>query len=210
MVYYSRYGMVMTMWKEIEGFNGNYEVDECGNVRSKFPNKSVRNLKPIAKSYGYIKVNLQANGRIVQASVHRLVAQAFVPNPENKKQVNHIDGNKHNNCVDNLEWVTPSENILHSFSALGRQSPNKGRTGKMHFASKPICQYGLDGKFIKQWDCVSDAARALNCRVCQIINNAMGRTKTCHGYMWRYDKSEQIDTSPVTSRKTHKKTGLTN
>ena len=196
------------MWKEIDGFNGNYEVNEFGEIRSKFPKKPIKSLKPISKSHGYMKVNLQADGKIVQASVHRLVAQAFVQNPEGKTQVNHIDGNKHNNRADNLEWVTPSENILHSFKALGKQSCNKDRKGKLHYSSKKVCQYALDGRFVKQWDCVSDAAREIGCNACQILNNIMGRNKTCHGYMWRYGKTEQIDTSPVTRRKTHKHTGL--
>jgi hypothetical protein len=196
------------MWKEIPGYNGFYEINEIGEVRSCFPGKPVKMLKPIPKSYGYLKVNLQADGRIVQASIHRLVADVFVPNPDHKPQVNHKDGNKHNNHFENLEWVTASENIKHSFLVLGKQSVNKGRTGKLHYASKPICQYSLDGNFVKRWDCISDAAREMGCNPCQILNNVKGRNKTCHGYMWRYEKTDHIDISPVTSRKTHKKTGL--
>lgn len=197
------------MWKKIEGFNENYEVNEKGQIQSCFPYKKPRILKQILKGGGYLTVNLQSKNRIIQARVHRIVATAFIANPENKSQVNHKDGNKLNNCASNLEWVTASENIKHSFSVLGKTPPNKGRIGAKHYSAKKVCQYGLDGKFIRQWDCISDAARAVQCNPCQIMNNVKGRTRTCHGYMWRYEKADEIDTLPVTSRKTHKRTGFT-
>ena len=137
-----------------------------------------------------------------------LVAKHFISEIPPNLQINHKDGNKRNNRAENLEWVTASENIKHSFYALGKQSVNKGRLGKSHYAAKPIYQYSLDGKFVKAWDCVSDAAREIGCNPCQILNNAKGRNRTCHGYMWRYEKSDSIDTEPAISRKTHKKAGL--
>lgn len=113
-------------WKEIPGFEGHYEVSSMGTVRSigrVVPNseKGVRFSKaktlrssPTTRS-DYLYVKLWKHNKMYQMSVHRAVALAFIPNPENKPQVNHIDGNKLNNHVNNLEWVTVSENHKHAF-----------------------------------------------------------------------------------------------
>jgi len=106
-------------WRDIEGFDG-YQVSNLGNVRSFWQvgrcKKKINKprLKSKSKHYkGYLYVSLLHDG--VKKYVHRLVAEAFIPNPENKKYVNHIDENKTNNHVDNLEWVTAKENSAHSF-----------------------------------------------------------------------------------------------
>lgn len=198
------------MWKSIKGFDNKYFVNESGEIMSSFPGKKSRILKPISKSYGYQKVNLQKGSCISQVSIHRVVAEAFLPNPEGKKQVNHKNGNKHDNRVENLEWVTPSENTRHSFAVLGKKSPNLGKRGKKNPLSRAVCQYDLQGYYVGAWNSISDAARFYACNPCQIINNIKGRTKTCHGFMWRYEKAERIDDEPVKSRITHKRTGLAN
>ncbi len=200
----------MKKWLPVPNYEGLYEVSNLGKIKSINYNhtKVEKILAEKSHKSGYKTVVLCKNGEKKNKSIHILVASAFIPNPQKKCQVNHIDGNKSNNCVENLEWVTASENIRHSFASLGKKSPNKGRFGKSHYASVQIFQYSLDGKFVRAWDCVSDAARGLNCNPSQILNNAKGRTKTCHGFMWRYEKVESIDNSPVLNRKTHKKTGL--
>lgn len=198
------------MWLPIYGYEGIYEISDFGEVKSLNYNHTGKE-KILAKKRhrsGYDTVVLCKNAEKKNKSIHILVAQAFVDNPQRKPQVNHKDGNKHNNCAENLEWVTASENIKHSFDVLGKQPINKGRLGKSHYAAKPIYQYSLDGTLVKTWDCVSDAAREIGCKPCQILNNVKGRNRTCHGYMWRYEKYNSIGTEPVTSRKTHKKTGL--
>lgn len=198
------------IWVPIAGYEDLYHVSNFGRVKSLHYNRTnvPRILSAKHNQGGYHFVTLSKNNKQRNRKIHILVAQAFIPNPDAKPQVNHIDGDKSNNRVENLEWVTASENVRHSFSALGRQSPNKGRCGGSHYASKQVYQYNLLGEFVKQWGCVSDAARALGCNPCQILNNVKGRNKTCHGYMWRYEYHSAIDTAPVTSRKTHKKTGL--
>ena len=118
--------MANEIWKDIEGYEGLYQVSNFGNVKSlarivhskKRSDYKIKEkiLKQSDTTTGYKKVELHKdNEKRKSFKVHRLVAQAFIPNPENKREVNHIDGNKHNNNVNNLEWVTSSENKIHAF-----------------------------------------------------------------------------------------------
>lgn len=107
------------VWKDINGYNGHYQISNHGNVRS-FKNsrhgiseKSKLLSTPKLKN-GYNCVGLSNNGKVTTKYIHHLVADAFIPNPKCKPQINHIDGNKENNNVSNLEWVTVSENCIHA------------------------------------------------------------------------------------------------
>lgn len=103
------------IWRKIEGFE-KYEVSNLGRVRSldyKHTGET-KVLRPILNRYGYLRINLYKNSKLCSRSIHRLVAQAFILNPENKQQVNHIDANKQNNIVSNLEWCTNLENMQHA------------------------------------------------------------------------------------------------
>lgn len=120
------------VWLDIAEYEGLYQVSNCGRVKSLPRNgtiKEERMLKPRVSKNGYLYVHLR-NGNISKyVKIHRLVAEAFIPNPDNKPQVNHINGNKLDNTVDNLEWVTASENTMHAFK-LGLFTitrDNKGR-----------------------------------------------------------------------------------
>lgn len=121
------------IWKPIEGWEGCYDISDAGRVRSLARDTGTcygarqwrqgRILKPDIRPGGYCMVDLQCNGVIEKILVHRLVAAAFIANPDGKPHVNHLDGVPSNNMVFNLEWATPSENSLHSYRELGRKSP---------------------------------------------------------------------------------------
>lgn len=91
-----------------------YLVSNLGRVKS-LKNGKEKILSPFKASNGYLRVSLSIDGKQKNFAVHRLVAMAFIPNPKNKSQVNHIDGDKLNNCVENLEWVSSKENMRHAF-----------------------------------------------------------------------------------------------
>lgn len=105
------------LWRRIGGTN--YMVSSLGRVLGRYGNivKSLPNQK------GYMRIKIWYGPRCKAMAVHRLVAEAFIPNPDNKPQVNHINGDKNNNCVDNLEWCTQSENMLHRYRKLGVRQP---------------------------------------------------------------------------------------
>lgn len=116
-------------WKPVVGFEGLYEVAACGAIRNA---RTLRWLSPSVKDDGYTSVKLFKNGRGYQKSVHRVVAEAYLPNPESKPQVNHKDLNKKNNDVSNLEWVTQEENLGHAI----RNGTNKTRISKLKMNEK--------------------------------------------------------------------------
>ena len=102
-------------WRDVAGYEGLYQVSNCGRVKS-FQKDKIKILKSSVSPFGYLRVVLCKDFNKKNRFVHVLVAQAFIPNPDNKPQVNHIDGNKKNNHVSNLEWMTRSENIIHAFA----------------------------------------------------------------------------------------------
>lgn len=129
-------------WREIKGYRDTYCVSNLGNVKRKDRMGTRGNyvkahvLKPHINSNGYLRVGFRdENGKFSEHFIHRLVAELFIPNPENKPCVNHIDGNKLNNSVENLEWCTHSENELHSLYKLGKINNLKPCYGeRSHFA----------------------------------------------------------------------------
>ena len=134
----------MEEWKSIEGYEGLYEVSNLGNIRSLPRNGTVpvpRTLKVSEDKDGYGVITLRNANRCTKRA-HRLVAKAFIPNPDNKPQINHKDGNKLNNNVHNLEWATGSENILHA-KRLGLQAecPNRKRVRQIDEDSNVVAEF---------------------------------------------------------------------
>ena len=178
------------IWKDIQDYEGLYQVSNLGNVRTlSFRGSGLtRPMKASPTNCGYYKVQLHKNGKGKMLYVHRLVALAFIPNPYNKKQINHIDGNKANNHVSNLEWASASDNQLHSIAhGLRQPSPMTGRTGRKNPNSKPIYQCDLDGKVIARWDSISDACRFFGKGTSHISQCLTGKTKTAYGFKWEYE-----------------------
>ena len=117
--------MIEEIWKPISGYEGCYEASNKGHIRSVDRLVKCKNgmrtsptivLKPSLGQWGYEQVTLRKEGKKKTVRINRIIAQTFIPNPDNLPQVNHIDGNKLNNCVENLEWCTPSQNMKHCFN----------------------------------------------------------------------------------------------
>lgn len=147
---------------------------------------------------GYKRVVLTKNKKTYRKKVHRLVAETFIPNPENKPCVNHIDGNKLNNNVNNIEWCTYSENSKHAFK-IGLIKPYShwlGKFGKDHNRSKKVEQIdSKTNKIIKIWNSLADIKRALKvnpsliCDVCKFKKNEV------YGFKWKYYKKNEPKTT---------------
>ena len=169
-------------WEDIAGYNGLYQVSNLGRVKNK---KGLIMAQKPSKD-GYVRLLLFKDGKYKAEYVHILVAKAFIPNPAHKPEVNHIDADKANNKVDNLEWVTSSENHSHAV-ALGLIPicPTIGKYGADNPGSKPVAQYDLAGNLIKVWPSREEAGQALGCRRSDICNAINGWKKSCKGFMWR-------------------------
>lgn len=162
----------MEEWRDAVGFEGIYEVSNFGNVRRA---DTGRALKGGLNSYGYKVFSLSKDGKPHMSKGHRLVAQAFIPNPENKRDVNHKDGDKTNNFVDNLEWASRSENITHARKELS-----------VDYSQKPVVQVTLSGEVIAIWTSASVAGRLLNVPPQMISACCRGTAPTAGNFAWRY------------------------
>lgn len=184
----------MEQWKDVVGYEGVYQVSNIGNVRTvqrevwngkgyvlllSHPTKQVLNNK------GYPCVYLRKNHTTFYTSVHRLVAKAFIPNPKNKPQVNHINGIKTDNRVENLEWCTSGENQAHAWR-IGLQKV-RVKAGK---PKRPVMQIEVDtGRVIAEFPSIAEAGRALGIKSASDIGaccrQCRGR-KTLKGFIWKY------------------------
>lgn len=185
------------VWEKVVGYDGYYLVSNLGQVRSvdrlvnsKNHSKQLRigqMCKQRIDRCGYLRVGLRMRGTIKNLLVHRLVAEAFIPNPENRPQVNHKNGVKTDNCVKNLEWVTASENTKHKYIALGYKSNMKGKFGKDNPTSKIVLQI-KDGVVVAEFYGTMEAQRKTGIKspqICQCCSGYKG-AKTAGGYEWKY------------------------
>ena len=172
------------IWKDIVGYESYYQVSNFGNIRNS-TTKLLR--KSIPNWANYHRIGLNKKGKYKIHSVHRLVAIAFIPNPNNYPESNHIDHNRQNNNVGNLEWCTRSYNASHSFTRPDRKKARAwlGKKGKLHPNSLPIVQK-LNGVVIGSFDGLSDAARKLGIRDTGIGKVCRGERKSYKGYQWEF------------------------
>ena len=169
----------MEMWREIPGTNGEYMVSNTGKVRT---TKTGRILAPAIDARGYERVCLFKKDRDRRYKVHRLVAITFLPNPNGKKQVNHKDGNKRNNCVDNLEWVTNEENMHHSRA----NGLHEGHQRFCDSKKKRIIATNLESGEEIAFDSILSAKKAIGTSHIQEV--LKGLRYEAKGYTFRYAK----------------------
>lgn len=167
-------------WKPIKGYEGQYEVSTLGRIKSLkrdvfrenrygkgfVKHKEMILANNIVKS-GYVMTTLHKNGKPKSFFIHRLVAETFILNPNAYKEINHIDKNRQNNNVNNLEWCTRTYNNTYS-------------------KAKKVKQYDLHGNFIKTWGSIKEAAKGTNSYRANISSCCRGKTKTTGGYIWKY------------------------
>lgn len=187
-------------WREVKGFEGFYEVSDTGRVRS--VNRNVQSCNGVNRHlcgremkitrsknkhrHGdcYYVVNLRKHGKSFVKTIHSLVADAFIPNPENHPTVNHIDGNKGNNHVSNLEWVSYKDNNIHALY-----------TGLRKPRGVKISQETIDGEFISMYKSVCEASRETGISRGSISHCVNGYTKSAGGFIWK--KCRKCNDYPV-------------
>lgn len=183
-------------WKDIEGFEGYYQVSNIGRIRSvdrcakSYNGERIvkgKVLKPVmSKKTGYYQINLYKGGKKRGFNVHFLVAMAFVEQ-NGKPFVNHKDGRKTNNVADNLEWVTNRENQHHALK-LGL---NKNY-GAKNYKARCVRQLDGEGNLIKEWGCINDAVRELGIQQPNVVKCCKGERKTAGGFVWEYAEVKSV------------------
>ena len=185
-------------WRQIQGYEGLYEVSNLGRVKSLERYDKMgrlikeKTLNPRKHKKGYLYVGLSKDGIQKKYSIHRLVAIAFIPNPNNLPQVNHKDENKENNCLDNLEWCTNEYNCNYgnhgkniSKSLLGGTLSEQTRQRMSEARSIKIVQLSLNGKLIKIWNSLRETDKFGYRHAC-ISECCRGLRKTHKKFKWMY------------------------
>lgn len=176
------------IWRDIKDYDGLYQISNFIRIKrltrmvkssyGSMAEKKEKILRQQKSNNGYIGVSLEKNNKSRFCSVHRLVAKTFISNTENKPDVNHIDGNKHNNNISNLEWVTKSENTIHSIRVLKNNNPFILNESKR----KECIQISLDGFLLNIFESQLEAQRQTG--ISNISGCVNGRYKTAGGYIW--------------------------
>lgn len=172
----------MEIWRDIKDFEGLYQVSNLGRVRS-FNYRQTGQTKVLKLSkdkFGYLQVSLFKNGKLKTFRVHRLVAEAFIPNLLGEPQVNHIDEDKQNNHVSNLEWCDSKYN--NNYGTHNQRISEKTTNGKL---SKPVLQYTKTGELVKEWPSIMEAGRN-GFNQGHVWSCCNVKRKSHKGYIWKY------------------------
>lgn len=194
----------MEIWKDVKGYEGLYKISNYGRVKSikrKVKNKNgfrivdEKILKPIINNKGYYIYGLSKQGKINILLLHRLIGEHFIENKNNYPCINHIDGNKLNNKISNLEWCTYEHNIkeafrlnlnVYTYHTNFKHDYWKGKYGAEHNCSKSVIQYDKNGKIIKEWESIKIASNKTNVNYYSISNNCRGKQKSAGGFVWKF------------------------
>ena len=168
--------MISVEWRDVPGYEGLYKAGTNGHVIGIKSGKTLRQTSQ--RGYTYVKLYKDSVGKTIR--VHRIIAMTFIPNPENKPQVNHKNGIKSDNRSENLEWVTQTENLRHAY-VNGLSDPSKAWVP----AQKSVVALDEDGHVVLTFRSLSEAARQLGLNVSNICNACHGRIKRTGGYKWR-------------------------
>lgn len=193
---------MVEIWKDIKGYEGLYQISNLGRIKSLKREVDCgkgerileeRVLKNMINIHGYYYIHLRKEKRKHAKTIHRLVAEAFIDNKANLPVVNHIDGNKLNNSVQNLEWCTYSENSKHAYINNLKEPPEK-----------EVLQYNINGDFIRKWKSGKVAAKELNICYCHISSCCTGKSKVAGGFVWKHATEKKIDRHIDTSNNIRK------
>lgn len=201
--------VLIELWKPVVGYEGLYEVSNLGSVRRIFFSRPkyqgshkktlwYKKLNGYENNCGYVVVCLHdKNKKQALKSIHRLVAEAFIPNTENKPQVDHINTIRTDNRVENLRWVTAKENNNNEITLDNKvnrynkyKHPMKGKLGGCNPKAIPIIQYSKNNEIIQEWSCATEASRVLNISQGNIVSALKGKLKTSAGYIWKYKNNK--------------------
>lgn len=170
-------------WKDIKDYEGLYQVSNWGRVRSLNYNHTgkIKIRTNVKASGGYLKIGLNKNGLYKNYSIHRLVAETFIPNPLNLPQVNHKNENKQDNRVENLEWISASGNT--NYGTRNEKVSKANTNGK---CSKTVLQLSLSGDFIREWPSAMEIQRQLGFWQSPISACCRGEKPHYKGFLWKY------------------------
>ena len=178
---------MIEIFKDIKDYEGLYQVSNFGNVWSLNYKRTGRAelMKTSKNTKGYLKVTLCKDGKRKHFLIHKLVAGAFLENPDNLPQVNHIDENKKNNRVDNLEWCDNKYNC--NYGTRNQRIAKNSVKLKNGKTSKSVLQFSLSGEFIREWPSTNEVGRN-GFKQPNIVKCCLGERKSAGGFIWRYKK----------------------
>ena len=174
---------VPVVWKSIEGFEGLYKISNFGEVKNKKGETLKHGIKRTSGTC-YKTVRLWKDGKYYNKYIHRLIAEAFIPNPEQLPFINHKDEDGTNNFIENLEWCTSAYNSNYGTARKRQAKKLKGRKSEKR---KPVLQYSVLGEFIAYFPSITLAAKELECSTSEISQVCNGKRKTAKGFLWKYD-----------------------